>query len=91
MQPMMVINSGDPLPELAIAVIARLAWRYRSELAPVAVAAALAGAGALAARRAPRRGGAVILAGSLAAAARWWRSARGPAWPAWPSAPTPAR
>ena len=45
MQPMMVINSGDPFPELAIAVISRWAWRYRSELAPVAVTAALAGAG----------------------------------------------
>jgi hypothetical protein len=45
MQPLIVVNTGDPLPELAIAVIARLTWRYRSELAPVAVAAALAGAG----------------------------------------------
>ncbi len=46
MQPMMVINSGDPFPELAIVVIARFAWRYRSELAPVALTGALAGAGA---------------------------------------------
>jgi len=46
MQPLIVVNSGDPLPELAIVVIARLVWRYRSELAPTAVAAALAGAGA---------------------------------------------
>lgn len=46
MQPMIVVNSGDPWPELAIVVIARLMWRYRSELAPVAVAAALADAGA---------------------------------------------
>jgi hypothetical protein len=38
MQPMMVINSGDPFPEVAIVVIARWAWRYRSELAPVSVA-----------------------------------------------------
>jgi hypothetical protein len=45
MQPMMVVNSDDPFPELAIAVIGRLVWRYRSELAPVAVTAALAGAG----------------------------------------------
>jgi hypothetical protein len=45
MTPMIVINSGEPLPELAIAVIGRLAWRYRSELAPLGVAAALAGAG----------------------------------------------
>jgi S-DNA-T family DNA segregation ATPase FtsK/SpoIIIE len=46
MQPMMVINTGDPFPELAIAVITRWAWRHRSGLAPVAVTAALAGAGA---------------------------------------------
>jgi hypothetical protein len=46
MQPLIVVNSGDPLPELAIVVIARLVRRYRSELAPAGVAAALAGAGA---------------------------------------------
>ncbi len=45
MQPLIVVNSGDPLPELAIVVLARLVWRYRSELAPADVAAALAGAG----------------------------------------------
>ena len=33
MQPMMVISSGDPLPNLVIVIIARWAWRYRSELA----------------------------------------------------------
>ena len=41
MQPMMVINSGDPLPELAAVVISRLLWRYRSELAPVPASAAV--------------------------------------------------
>jgi hypothetical protein len=67
MQPMMVINSGDPFPELAIAVIARLAWRYRSELAPVAVTGALAAAGGW--LHAAHPGAAVaVLAGSLAAA-----------------------
>ena len=45
MQPMMVINSGDPFPELAIVVIARWVWRYRSELAPVGVAVLLAAFG----------------------------------------------
>jgi S-DNA-T family DNA segregation ATPase FtsK/SpoIIIE len=44
MQPMMVINNGDPFPELAVAVIARWVWRYRSELAPLGVTLALAGA-----------------------------------------------
>jgi S-DNA-T family DNA segregation ATPase FtsK/SpoIIIE len=68
MQPMMVINSGDPFPELAIAVIARLAWRYRSELAPAAITGALAGVGAWLHAAHPGAA-AAILAGSLAAAA----------------------
>ena len=34
MQPMMVINPGDPLPELAIVIITRWAYRHRSALAP---------------------------------------------------------
>jgi hypothetical protein len=38
MQPMMVINTGDPLPDLAIVAIARWIRRYRSELAPLGVA-----------------------------------------------------
>jgi hypothetical protein len=38
MQPTMVINSGDPFPDQAIAIIARSIWRYRSELAPLGVA-----------------------------------------------------
>jgi hypothetical protein len=39
LQPMVVINSGDPLPDLVVIVLARWMWRYRSELAPIAVAA----------------------------------------------------
>ena len=39
MQPMVVINSGDPLPELVIVTLARWLWRYRSELAPLTLAA----------------------------------------------------
>src|SRR5258708_37077863 len=38
LQPMIVIG-GDSLPDVAALVIARLVWRYRSELAPAAVAA----------------------------------------------------
>jgi hypothetical protein len=46
MQPMMVINAGDnPFPELAAVVIGRWLWRYRSELAPLAVALSVAGFG----------------------------------------------
>jgi S-DNA-T family DNA segregation ATPase FtsK/SpoIIIE len=39
-QPMMVINSGSDLPETAAMAIVRAVWRYRSELVPIAVAAA---------------------------------------------------
>jgi S-DNA-T family DNA segregation ATPase FtsK/SpoIIIE len=45
LQPMIVVNSGDPLPELAIALAVRWLWRYRSELAPFTVAAAVLAAG----------------------------------------------
>ncbi len=38
MQPMVVINSGDPLPDLIVVLLARWLWRYRSELAPFYVA-----------------------------------------------------
>ena len=45
LQPMMVINSGDQLPEsLAVAAL-RWAWRYRSELAPAYAGALLLAAG----------------------------------------------
>jgi FtsK/SpoIIIE family len=45
MAPMMVISSSDPLPELAAVIIARWAWRYRSELAPLGVACLVAAFG----------------------------------------------
>lgn len=41
LQPMTIINPGDPLPEVAAVVIGRWIWRYRSELAPIATASAL--------------------------------------------------
>jgi len=40
-QPMMFVNGADGLPEIAAVVLARWAWRYRSELAPLTVAVAL--------------------------------------------------
>lgn len=39
LQPMVVINSGDALPDLVIVIVARWLWRYRSELAPLTLAA----------------------------------------------------
>jgi S-DNA-T family DNA segregation ATPase FtsK/SpoIIIE len=41
LQPMMMINTGEGFPETVGVVLLRGAWRYRSELAPVAVAAGL--------------------------------------------------
>ena len=41
---MMMINTGDGFPETVGVVLLRGAWRYRSELAPVAVTAALVAA-----------------------------------------------
>jgi S-DNA-T family DNA segregation ATPase FtsK/SpoIIIE len=38
LQPMVVINSDSQLPETPVVLIARLAWRYRSELAPLYLA-----------------------------------------------------
>ena len=44
LQPMMMINTGDGFPETVGVLLARWAWRYRSELTPVAVAAGLVAA-----------------------------------------------
>jgi hypothetical protein len=44
LQPMMVISTGESFPETAGVVLARWAWRYRSELAPLAVTFVIAGA-----------------------------------------------
>jgi FtsK/SpoIIIE family len=41
-QPMMVMNPGEGLPEIAAVVLARWAWRYRSELAPLTTAVVMA-------------------------------------------------
>jgi S-DNA-T family DNA segregation ATPase FtsK/SpoIIIE len=45
LQPMVVINSGDQLPDLALVLACRALWRYRSELAPLVLAVATAFAG----------------------------------------------
>src|SRR5580692_9276821 len=68
MQPVFMI-SGDPgrFPAPAGAVLARLAWRYRSELAPVAVTAGLAGAGAWTHAAFPRWGAVILASAALAA------------------------
>ena len=41
---MMVINAGEPFPETLGVLLARWAWRYRSELAPLGVTVALVAA-----------------------------------------------
>lgn len=40
LQPMIVMSPGDRLPDLVVVVLARWAWRYRSELAPLTMAVA---------------------------------------------------
>jgi S-DNA-T family DNA segregation ATPase FtsK/SpoIIIE len=45
LQPIMVINTGDQFPAPIVAILARWAWRYRSELAPVFTAGLALGAG----------------------------------------------
>jgi S-DNA-T family DNA segregation ATPase FtsK/SpoIIIE len=67
MQPMMVINSGHPLPEVAAVAAARQIWRCRSELAPFAAALLVAGLGWCTRVAAPQWWP-LILAGSAAAA-----------------------
>jgi hypothetical protein len=44
LEPMVVINSGDVLPDLVSVLMARWLWRYRSELAPLTLAAVTASA-----------------------------------------------
>jgi hypothetical protein len=44
MQPMIVIDTGDGFPQTGGVLLARWAWRYRSELAPLGVAAGLVAA-----------------------------------------------
>src|SRR5262245_49643362 len=44
LQPMMVINAGEPFPETLGVVFGRWPWRYRSELAPRGVVAVIAAA-----------------------------------------------
>ncbi len=41
LQPMMVINTGEPFPETAGVILLRWAWHYRSELAPLGVTAVI--------------------------------------------------
>ena len=44
-QPTMFLNPDEPLPETAGANFVRALWRYRSELAPVVVAAGVGAVG----------------------------------------------
>ena len=45
MQPMLIIGGDDRFPAPLGVVLARWAWRYRSELAPLGVACLMAGLG----------------------------------------------
>jgi hypothetical protein len=46
-QPMMLISSGDQLPDTAATAIGHAIWRYRSELAPILAAALTAATAAI--------------------------------------------
>ena len=48
MQPMMIINPGDQLPDLAIVIIGRWAWRHRTAFVPFAITVAVCAAAACA-------------------------------------------
>jgi FtsK/SpoIIIE family len=67
LQPIMVINTGDQLPAPLGVILARLAWRYRSELAPVFTAGAVLGAGWWAHLARPHWWPFVIVASAVAA------------------------
>jgi hypothetical protein len=68
MQPMMVVNaSPDQFPVSLGVLLARWAWLYRSELAPVGVATAVMGAGCWAHSRFPHDWGFVLVGFSAAA------------------------
>src|SRR6185437_3650498 len=43
LEPIAIVNPGDPLPEIAIVVIGRWLWHYRSELTPATVSLAIFG------------------------------------------------
>ncbi|WP_258572096.1 FtsK/SpoIIIE domain-containing protein [Actinomadura parmotrematis] len=47
LQPMIVINHDEALPDLAVVLVGRALWRYRSEMAPLYLMAVLAVAGAV--------------------------------------------
>jgi hypothetical protein len=53
-QPMMVFGHGDQLPETAAVAIGRAMWRYRSELAPIAVSVLIVTAAVMLHRTHPR-------------------------------------
>ncbi|MEV0662177.1 hypothetical protein ACIBI3_34210 [Actinomadura luteofluorescens] len=42
MQPIVIIDRNDQLPDVAAVLLVRAMWRYRSELGPVYLVAALA-------------------------------------------------
>ena len=80
LQPMMVINSGEPFPETVGVVLLRWAWRYRSELAPLGVTAAIVGA-AWWLHATGRTGGRSSSASLPWPHGSWLPSARGSGWP----------
>lgn len=67
MQPMLVIGSDGQLPEVAVVVVVRFAWRYRSELAPAAATIAVFLLGALAHARFSQWWGFILVSAAVTA------------------------
>jgi len=90
LEPMVVINSGDALPDLVIVLLARWLWRYRSELAPLYLATVTMLAAWVLHATHPGWWAAVLAAATVAAGG-WRSSAEGSAWPHSPSCPRARR
>lgn len=67
LQPMMVINSGEPFPETVTVMLARCAWRYRSELAPLGLAAGIFATALWLHHAVPQRWGYILASGNAIA------------------------
>ena len=86
LQPIVVIDSPFPVP--AGVLLARLAWRYRSEIAPATTAGAVLARRLVAPRTGTRTGGRGCSPSPTWPRSRWSCSARASDWPGSPSAST---
>jgi len=76
LEPIAIVNPGDPLPEIAIVVVGRWLWRYRSELTPATVALAVFGSAWLLHRSYPHWWPTIATAATVTAALAILKGAR---------------